>query len=296
MFPRRSFLALLAAALVGACSATATPTRAQAPVASAATANRILRLRQLDVGQGDAALVTTAEGRHILIDAGPRADDLAGLLRREGVDTVDLVIASHNHADHIGGMPGVFDAVVVRAYLENGLPQPTAIYRRTLDAIERERGLTYLQASDRTITIGTTTVRILGSPAVNTTQNDNSVGVVIEHGAFTALFTGDSERPQLTAWLQQRRIPKVTVVKVAHHGSRNGTSAALVQATSPMIALVSAGAGNSYGHPTAQAMTLWTAGGARVYRTDLHGTIEIEATRDGRVTVRTGSGAGARPR
>ena len=284
--------ALLSAVLLGACATVPTPTRAQAPVAPASGAG-VLRLRQLDVGQGDAALITTPEGRRILIDAGPGADAVANLLRAEGVDTLDLVIASHNHADHIGGMPRVFEATVVRAYVENGIPQPTAIYRRTIGAIEREAGLVYLRATDRTITVGSTRVHILGAPGVNGTQNDNSVGAIVEYGAFRALYTGDSEIPELTAWLQQRRIPRVTVVKVAHHGSHNGTTPELVRATSPAVAMISASARNSYGHPAAQVVMLWSAGGARVYRTDQQGTIEIDAAPDGRITVRTGAvGAG----
>lgn len=288
MTARRFVLALLSAALLGACTAGATPARAQAP-ATVGGAEGIFRLQQLDVGQGDAALITTPEGRRILIDAGPARDAVARLLRAARVDTIDLVIASHNHADHIGGMPAVFDAVVVRAYIENGIPQPTAIYRRTIDAIEREQGLLYLEASDRAITVGSATVRILSSPRVNASQNDNSVGVIVEHGEFRALFTGDSELQEIGAWLRQGRIPRVTVAKVAHHGSHNGTTRELVRATAPAVALISAGARNSYGHPAPQVELLWTAGGARVYRTDLHGTIQIDATRDGRFTVRSGA-------
>ena len=280
--PRAIRFALLAALLVAASGPDATRVAAQ----TSAGAAGVLRLRQLDVGQGDAALITTPEGRRILIDTGPDADQVAALLRVERIDTLDLVIASHNHADHIGGMPRVFDAVVVRAYVENGIPQPTAIYRRTIGAIEREAGLLYLRASDRVISVGSVSVRILASPGVSTSQNNNSVGVLVEHGAFRALFTGDSELPQLVAWLRQGRIPRVTVVKVAHHGSRNGTAPELVRATAPAIALISAGRGNNYGHPSPQVELLWSAGGARVYRTDRHGTIDLEATTDGRFTIR----------
>ncbi|HEU4746918.1 MAG TPA: MBL fold metallo-hydrolase, partial [Gemmatimonadaceae bacterium] len=103
-----------------------------------------LSLRQLDVGQGDAALITTPEGKRILIDAGPDAYLVAGILRREGIDTLDLVVASHGHADHIGGMPSVFQAVTVRAYMDNGVTHTTATYARTIAAAEREPGLQYL--------------------------------------------------------------------------------------------------------------------------------------------------------
>lgn len=274
-------IAMLSVTVLGACVAVATPP----PGEPRYEAGGALRILQLDVGQGDAALITTPDGRHILIDAGPNADVVADVLRAEGVDTIDLVVASHNHADHIGGMPQVLAGFVVRAYVENGIPQATVIYRRTISALEREAGLLYLEATNRTITVGAVTVRILSTPGVNNSQNDNSVGVVIEHGTFTALYTGDSELPELAEWLQLGRISRATMVKVAHHGSRNGTTPEWVRATSPAIAVISAGARNAYGHPAPQVELLWTTGGARVFRTDQQGTIEISATRDGRFSV-----------
>jgi beta-lactamase superfamily II metal-dependent hydrolase len=237
------------------------------------------------VGQGDAALITTPEGRRILIDAGPRPDDVAALLASEGVDTLDLVIASHNHADHIGGMPEVLRRLVVRAYVENGLPHTTAIYARTLDAVEREPGLQYLVATDRTITLGSVTIRILPPSRMDRSQNNNSVGALVEYGRFRALYTGDSEIPQLRAWLRTARIPRVTLVKVAHHGSANATMPEWARATAPAIALVSVGARNAYGHPSPGVEAVWAAMGAEIRRTDRQGTIEISATADGRFTV-----------
>ena len=284
MLARLSASSMLAAvALVGACAASQPSASATGAPGAAGT----LEIRQFDVGQGDAALITTPTGRRILIDAGPAADDVARLLEQAGVDTIDLVIASHNHADHIGGMPRVLESFVVRAYVENGLPQPTAVYQRTLAALEREPGLRYLEATERTITLGTVRVRILGSPGVDRSQNNNSVGTVIEHGRFNALYTGDSELPALAAWLQLRRVPRVTMVKVAHHGSGNGTSADWVRSTAPAIALISVGGRNAHGHPAAQSELMWASVGARVLRTDQHGTITISADAAGRFVVRT---------
>jgi beta-lactamase superfamily II metal-dependent hydrolase len=237
------------------------------------------------VGQGDAALITTAEGRRILIDAGPGADVVADLLAGEGVDTLDLVIASHNHADHIGGMPEVLRRFVVRAYVENGLPHTTSIYARTVAALEREPDLQYLAAVDRTITVGSVTVRILPPPHLDDSQNNNSVGALLEYGRFRALYTGDSEIAELRSWLRTARIPRVTIVKVAHHGSSNGTAAEWVRATAPVIALFSLASRNSYGHPSPGVETAWTSVGAQVHRTDREGTIDIAATADGSVTV-----------
>jgi competence protein ComEC len=101
--------------------------------AGAASASaQSLTIRFLDVGQGDAALVVTPEGQRALIDAGPSGAGVANYVRALGYDTLDLVVASHNHADHIGGMAAVLQGAVVRFYLDNGLPHTTATYRRTI--------------------------------------------------------------------------------------------------------------------------------------------------------------------
>jgi beta-lactamase superfamily II metal-dependent hydrolase len=246
-----------------------------------------LSIRQLDVGQGDAALLTTPEGRRILIDAGQNARTVADILWNAGVDTIDLVVASHAHADHIGGMPAVFFGCVVRAYLDNGVPYTTATYGRTLSALEHEEGIQYLQATRRTITVGSVTLRLLPPSGVNSSQNDNSVGLLIEFGSFRALYTGDSERAELLSWLQTEHIPRVTLVKAAHHGSWNGVTEEWVRATSPAIVLISVGARNSYGHPSPIVEQMWSAAGARVFRTDVDGEIDVAADRDGNYTIQT---------
>ena len=182
-------------------------------------------------------------------------------------------------------MPEVFRRFVVRAYVENGLPHTTAIYARTLAAVEREPGLQYLAATDRTIRLGSVSVRILPPPGVDRSQNNNSVGVLVEFGRFRALYTGDSEIPELHGWMRSARVPQVTLVKVAHHGSGNGTAPEWVRATAPAIAVVSLGSRNSYGHPSPGVEAMWEAIGARVYRTDRHGSIEVVAGADGRFSV-----------
>lgn len=280
-------LTLLVALLALAGAAVSVPPRAavSAPPARAIAAPA-LRVVHFDVGQGDAALVITPEGRRVLIDGGPEPDSVADLLSVMGVDTLDLVVASHNHADHIDGLPAVFAAFAVRAYLENGLPTTTALYRRLLERVEAEPGLRVLRPTDRTITLGSLTLHVLPPPGIDRSQNDNSVGIEVEYGEFRELLTGDAERPELGRWLAEGRARPVTVVKVGHHGSSNATTAAWVRATRPAVAVISVGAHNKYRHPSAAVVRQW-ATTATVYRTDRDGTIEISATPDGRFSVRT---------
>ena len=243
-----------------------------------------LELRFFDVGQGDAALIVTPEGKRVLVDAGPGASPVVPYLQSHHYDTLDLIVASHNHTDHIGGMAAVIASTTVRAYLDNGIPHTTATYESTVRAVAAS-GAQYLQATARTITVGSARLRVLPPPARHGDQNNGSVGILLEYGAFRALLTGDSEQDELVYWLQHDSVPPVTVVKVAHHGSRNGTTAAWVQATRPQVAVISVGAGNSYGHPAPQVIGLWENAGARVYRTDRDGTVMIEAQRDGSYIV-----------
>lgn len=247
-----------------------------------------LELRFLDVGQGDAVLIRNA-GREVLIDTGP-TDDVAAHLKRLGVDTLDLLVASHNHSDHIGGADAVLDRIPVKNYLDNGHPATTQIQRRVLDRIRRKK-VTYLRATSRTIAIGDARLRIIPAPAIagldDGEQNNRSVVVLLERGRFRALLSGDSEVEEQDALLKADQVPDVDVLKAAHHGSRNGVSAAWLARTRPEVVVISVGAGNSYGHPHAEALRLYRSAGSRVLRTDQQGDVVIRVGPDGRYVVRT---------
>ena len=251
-----------------------------------------LELRFLDVGQADAILVREG-GKSALIDAGGGVGVLAQL-RRLGVDTIDLLVASHNHADHIGGMTGVLAGTVVRFYLDNGVPHTTATYQRTIQAVAAS-GARYLRPTARTITLGSARLRVLPPPPNARGQNNSSVGILVQYGEFRAVLTGDSEQFELRYWLQHDSVPRVTVVKVGHHGSWNGTTAEWAQATRPEVAVISVGRGNTYGHPSAQVIERWRSVGATVYRTDQDGTVIVQANRDGSYIVLNERGLGPTP-
>jgi beta-lactamase superfamily II metal-dependent hydrolase len=242
-----------------------------------------LELRFLDVGQADAAVIREG-GKTALIDAG-RSAGVVSQLRALGITMLDLVVASHNHADHIGGMTGVLGGLTVRYYMDNGVPHTTATYQRTIQAVQTS-GAQYLRPTARVITLGAARLRVLPPPARDTDQNNSSIGILVEYGAFRALFTGDSELAELAHWLAHDSIPPVNVVKVAHHGSWNGTSDAWARTTRPQAAVISVGT-NSYGHPHARALAQWRDVGARIYRTDVDGTVLCLANKDGSFVITT---------
>ncbi len=245
--------------------------------ASADQKSSALELIFLDVGQGDAAIIRSPEGKVALVDAG-RGVDVLALLQKHGITSIDIAIASHAHADHIGGMEHVIRTIPVRYYMDNGLPHTTSTYinlMRTLNASD----ITYLEATARTISLGSVTLRVLPPPGWQE-HNNNSVGLIVEYGDFKALLTGDSEVDELNYFLELG-VPDVTVLKAGHHGSRNGVTPAWLSATKPEVVVISCSLNNQYGHPDAWALRYFEAVASEIYRTDWHGEVLIEGYRDG---------------
>jgi beta-lactamase superfamily II metal-dependent hydrolase len=242
-----------------------------------------LELTFIDVGQGDAVLIRSPEGKTALVDAGP--GDITADLDRLGVDTIDLAVATHAHADHIGGMEEVLDRFPVRYYLDNGMPHTTVTYRRVMERL-LERDITYLHAESRVVRLGSATIRVLPLDPRADEQNDRSVGLVVAFGSFRALLTGDSETGALAHFLRTG-VPEVTVLKAAHHGSRNGVTPAWLAATKPRVVVISCGRDNPYGHPHSWALRYYEGVGAEVYRTDRDGTVTIRADGEGAYEVLT---------
>jgi beta-lactamase superfamily II metal-dependent hydrolase len=247
----------------------------------------------LDVGQGDAVFVRTPEGRTALIDAG-RSSPLR-FLQQMSVDSLDLVVASHPHADHIGGLVDVLTARPVRFYMDNGVSHTTATYARLMETLERLEQVTYLQATPRTITLGSVELQVLPMPDSGDDINDRSVGLVLRFGAFSAFFSGDSERAELDFWAEGGLVPDVTLLKAPHHGSVNGFTPAFLRAARPELVVVSVGADNTYGHPRPEAMTAYAAVPARILRTDRDGHVTVLGYADGSWRVVLGSGRAREP-
>lgn len=254
---------------------------------SAPLRSQSLTITFLDVGQGDAALITAPSGKRVLIDAGPSPTRVADWLHRAKVDTIDLAVASHNHVDHIGGMPQVLETIPVRNYMENGMPATTRTYAHIVTLLE-ERGITVLGATPRTIDLGQgVTLRVLSSAPAPKSQNDASIGLELSYGSFHALFTGDAERRQRVFWSRDS-IARVQVLKVSHHGSVNGTDRAWLEPLRPCVAVISVGAKNAFHHPSRAVERLLDSAVVRTYRTDRVGQVVLVADSTGTFTVSAG--------
>jgi len=256
-----------------------------------------LRIHFLDVGQGDAVLIEAPTGQRALIDAGPGSDVVAQL-RELGVDTIHLFIASHNHADHIGGAAAVLRAFPVRFFMDNGVPHTTAAYRNMLEAVAA-LDIPLLEPERRSIELGDVALEILpppGDPELD--HNDNSIGVALAYGEFRAMFAGDAEDHLWLHWLMHipDAIPRdVDVHKASHHGSRNGDHRDALRRLRPELVVISASAGNQYGHPHAQALALYREIGADVLVTAEVGTVTVTARADGTFGVGTSKTAERTP-
>lgn len=261
----------------------------EAAIGSAALSppsDTVLRVTFLDVGQGDAVLLQAPEGQTALVDAGRH--DVVPLLRELGVERIDLLVATHPHADHIGGMARVIESMPVRFYMDNGDPHSTATYRRLLAALDARPEITYLEALPRTISLGSAEIEVLPLlPRGTMDHNDRSVTLVVRFGSFTAFLSGDSEIRQLTDLVGRGVVPRMTLLKAPHHGSDNGFTPGFLQAGRPEVVVISVGR-NSYGHPRAAALSAYAGIGARVFRTDIDGHVAIHGYRDGGYGVARG--------
>jgi len=236
----------------------------------------------LDVGQGDAIVIRAPDGRFAMIDAG-RGSPLRQLTRL-GVDQLALLIATHAHVDHIGGLDDVLTARPVQTYLDNGTPHTTKTYLELMAHVER-LDVRYLQAVPRRLLLGGVSLEILPLPSHTKEQNDRSVGVVLRYGEFSALLTGDSEHEELDFWLDGGLVEDVTLLKAPHHGASNGFTYAFLDAVEPELVVISVGEGNAYDHPRPDALAAYTSYADRVLRTDRDGTVTIFGYADGRYSV-----------
>lgn len=270
--------------------------------AAPAGAQPSLRVDFLSVGQGDAALVTSPTGKTVLIDGGPRAGAraLVAFLRDAGTGPLDLVLLTHRHADHLGGLRAAIEARGARLFMDAPFPHPSPAYAALLRTLEA-RGVPVREAErGRQIDLGGGAKLLLLSPprpiiSGRSAVNANSVVARLEYGRVAVLFAADAE-PETERWLLRTRAPLTArVLKVAHHGSRHSSTASFLAAVRPEIAIVSVGAPNAYRHPAASTVARLERAGARVLRTDRDGHVRIETDGD-HVRVRTAAPLARRAR
>lgn len=251
----------------------------------AAPANS-LRVSVLDVGQGDAILIDVPTGEHILVDGGPGAGVIVPLSRVLAIPhKFALVVASHNHADHIGGLPAVLSEYPVDDVWLSGALHTSDTFLRWLEAVRASGARTRTAYKGVNYDIGAVHVQVL-HPLEDmreqrpSHQHDPTLVLKVSYGATSILLTGDLEAEHEAALLDADRAAlRSDVLKVTHHGSRYASTNEFLAAVDADIALISVGQGNKFDHPHPETLERLAGSGAEIFRTDQDGT--ITCTSDG---------------
>jgi len=277
-WPAVAGAALVVVLVLGHLSAAAS----ESPPASVAG----LRIDVLDVGQGDAILLRPAAAPPVLIDGGPPGDDLAAALDAAGVDSLGIAVLTHEQSDHAGGIEELF---------ERHLPIGRLLYARLGRRLRGEAdaagaGPVRVAAGD-SISSGRLRLdvlwpppELLDQPLSGADPNVQAVVLLARWRWFSILLTADAEAEEVPI-----DPGPVDVLKVAHHGSDDAGLGALLDRTTPRLAVISVGAGNPYGHPAAGTLAQLAQHGVQTLRTDRRGTIELDVDQNSFV-VRAGSG------
>ena len=244
-----------------------------------AQANELV-LHFIDVGQGDSILIQTPAGASILIDAG---DTRAGTqtvvpyLRKMGIKSLDMVVLTHPHFDHVGGLIPVLEEYPVDQVLADGQIHTTQAYEDLLGLIY-EKGISFklARAGDELDIPGLDKVVVLNPqepflPGLN----NNSVVLELHHGTIAVLLAGDIEAAAEERILAEGYLSEAQILKAAHHGSKTSSTRVFLRKVKPAIGVVSVGAGNRYGLPDKKVIETMNKAGIEVLRTDLLGTIIV---------------------
>lgn len=227
----------------------------------------------IDVGQGASTLVQGPDFS-VLIDAGtPDGGEVVPYLRSAGIKSLDLLIGTHPHADHIGQVPKVLLAFPVKAVWLSGDPQTTRTFERALDAIQASPAVYHEPRAGETFVFGSSQVRVLSPATLTGNLNNDSIAIRLTFQNISFIFTGDAEEEAERTMTATGAEMSAQVLQLGHHGSSTASSKVFVEAVRPRIAVYSASAGNPYGFPHAETLATLAGVGVSVYGTDVNGTV-----------------------
>lgn len=244
-----------------------------------------IKIHYIDVGQGDSIFIELPNSETALIDAGTSksGNQIISYIKNLGCSSINYIIATHPHADHIGSMKKVIENFKVEQLFLPPVQASTITYKKLINtAIEKNIKITSTTVMGVKIFEYDNLKFEVLSPVQNVSYSDlNNWSIVakLSYGDSDFLFTGDAETEAETILLKQKTNLQSEVLKAGHHGSRTSSSKTFVQAVNPMIAVISCGKNNKYKHPNIETLDLFKNLKITEYRTDLQGSILIEANK-----------------
>lgn len=242
----------------------------------------------IDVGQADSSLVL-CDGHSMLIDGGNAEDSnlITAYLKKENISSIDYLVCTHAHEDHVGGLSGALSVAEVKNVIAPQTGADTKAYRNFMDKSAGQGLMIQHPQAGYSFTLGSCNAYIIG-PVNESTDDLNNTSIVMKlvYGNTSFLFTGDAERDEELDIISAGYDISADVLKVGHHGSDSSTSYLWLREIMPKYAVISAGKGNSYGHPAETVLSRLRDSDTQVFRTDLQG--DIVAVSDGsNVTITT---------
>lgn len=240
-----------------------------------------LKVHYINVGQGDAILIQ--QGKYnMLIDAGDNSQGeiVKAYLRKEKVKEIDIVIGTHVHEDHIGGMDDVINSFNISKIYFPRHTSTTIIFNDFINAVINKNLKLTVGKMGESFSFGNARATIL-APVKETYDNANDYSIVLKliYGNTSFLFMGDAEKTSEQDILNTSKDISANVLKVGHHGSNTSSTEKFVSSVNPMVAVISVGLNNKYGHPSKDTISLLNRQNIKILRTDENGTIVI--TSDG---------------
>lgn len=235
------------------------------------------RIYFLDVGQGDATLFSVGDEGYILVDTGPEESEasLLAMLDEIGVDRLEYLVLTHPHDDHIGGADGVLDSFEVGETVMPNETRNSAAFQSLLRAIEKNGCGATVPATGDGFTLGRLSLTVMSPLGESEEENERCLTLRATFGAnslFLAADIGEETEEKIIDRYPVNML-RTDILKVGHHGAETSSCEAFLSALSPTYAVISCGKNNKYGHPAPSALERLEEIDAKVYRTDLDGTV-----------------------
>lgn len=238
--------------------------------------NNYLSIHTIDVGQGDSILIQTPSSKNILIDGG---DDnshhiISSYLKKQNVENIDYIIATHFDSDHIGGLDNIIDKFNVSNIYAPNYESDTVSYQNLINScLNKNLNLQCLSSGDFINIEDNINLAVLAPSYIQEENNLNSIVFRLDYKNKSFLFTGDAEANNELNIINSYELNDIDFLKVGHHGSSSSTTSEFVEEVSPDIAVISCGYKNQYGHPHKSTLDTLEKNNVLTYRTDILGNI-----------------------